>query len=420
MYEIKQELNHQTLEGWRVVHDYSGLKTNGSNYPELQQDALLPYGLQIAPESIPQSTDYEIASSGHDIGTATPSLTSVGLCYFLRADILPPEHDLTRESTPEYDAPAGAHPYEHSYQCTYNVFQWLPDQRSRPTTASFVTSVQQTYQGTFTPPSYQSESLDSRFCKIGKPSRFFTVGRVFMTLWTEPTKIKYRTDNQVTKAWLGTNVYSEIRRFVVIREGKGYSLCLPVHTYGGQGALKPRLNAEEHAAVYVKGTEPMVQKEEEMTVEPFPVIVENTDDNDCKVLHPMSRINLGKIYTVEHYSRVLKIGRVDPEHLVRLRQCAGVNSVPKTAPLQVDDKGGSQLDVGKGTSNVDKTGAGGNARSDKQKFPMINSRYDSRFVQHQENTESYPKGQPMSESKLQGGAKPFSQGPLHLANGSGK
>jgi hypothetical protein len=46
MYEIKQELNHQTLEGWRVVHDYSDLKTNGSNYPELQQDAPLPYGLQ--------------------------------------------------------------------------------------------------------------------------------------------------------------------------------------------------------------------------------------------------------------------------------------------------------------------------------------------------------------------------------------
>ncbi|PQE22091.1 heterokaryon incompatibility protein [Rutstroemia sp. NJR-2017a BVV2] len=374
--------------GWRGVHDYGDLKINGNNYPELQQDAPVPYGLR-APESIPQCTDYGISRSGHDIGTATSPLTSVDLCCFLRAENFPFIQGLTRDSATEYGVPVDARPYEHTYQYTYNVFQWLPDQIFWGTTASFVTSVQQTYQGTFTPPSNLRESLDSH--------------------------------NQVTKAWLGTNVYSEIRRFVVIREGKGYSLCLPVHTYGGQGTLKPRLNAEEHAVIYVKGTKPMVQKEEEMTVEPFPVIVENFDDNDCKVLHPMSRINLGKIYTVEHYSRVLKIGRVDPEHLVRLRQCAGVNSVPKTAPLPVNDKGVSQLDVHKGTLDVEKTaqtGAGGNDRSNKRNSNVVNLRDDSRSTLHQVKTESYPSRQLMSESKLQGDAKPFSQGPLHPANGS--
>jgi hypothetical protein len=109
----------------------------------------------------------------------------------------------------------------------------------------------------------------------------------------------------------------------VIREGRGYSLCLAIHTYNGRGTLKAGVIAEEHAALYPATQPAIMPRDEKMNVQPFPIIIE-TDKAD--EISPMSRINLRKIYTVEHYNRVCNIGRIEPAHVDRLEQSSTLGS----------------------------------------------------------------------------------------------
>lgn len=51
-----------------------------------------------------------------------------------------------------------------------------------------------------------------------------------------------------------------------------------------------------------------------MSKEPFPIKVEDPKE----IIHPKSRLNFGRVYTVEHNIKVLKVGRIPDEHLARL------------------------------------------------------------------------------------------------------
>ncbi|KAM3067742.1 hypothetical protein ACMFMG_011478 [Clarireedia jacksonii] len=159
-----------------------------------------------------------------------------------------------------------------------------------------------------------------------QPSRFFKIGRVFKMLWTEPVNPRVSSEmraSHFSKTYLGGDAYTEVRRFVVIREGKGYSLCSAIHTYSGHGTLKRGVISEEHAAIYDRTQSVKVLADEKMIVQPFPMIVET---NEIGGISPMSRINLGKIYTVEHYVRVCGVGRIDPAHVARLEQSSALGN----------------------------------------------------------------------------------------------
>lgn len=61
---------------------------------------------------------------------------------------------------------------------------------------------------------------------------FWKFGRVFMMLWTEPAQVPKvpreggtRNGSHISTVWLGEPAYSEIRRFVVVGEGHGNSIC---------------------------------------------------------------------------------------------------------------------------------------------------------------------------------------------------
>jgi hypothetical protein len=61
--------------------------------------------------------------------------------------------------------------------------------------------------------------------------RFWKIGRVFMMLWTSldpelvPEGGGTRNGSDISTTWLKGEVYSEIRRFVVIAEGYGNIIC---------------------------------------------------------------------------------------------------------------------------------------------------------------------------------------------------
>ena len=94
--------------------------------------------------------------------------------------------------------------------------------------------------------------------------------------------------------------------------------CSPIHTYGGQGTLKENLaDPEAHAIIYTSGSAPgeLSYKEDGITywedLSKDPIKVKSEQDGPEGILHPASRLNYSKLYTIEKHLRVLKIGMVE-------------------------------------------------------------------------------------------------------------
>lgn len=144
-----------------------------------------------------------------------------------------------------------------------------------------------------------------------------------MMPWTEPARSDAQkggrpNNTQFSVTWLGGKAYTEIRRFVIVHEGHGNSLCCPIHTYGNQATLKPNLSEpDQHTIIHTAEQCPPVHSytdkhgntiSEELPLDPIRVTSERNDAEGQ--LHPLSRLNYSKIYTIEHFVRVLNIGLV--------------------------------------------------------------------------------------------------------------
>jgi hypothetical protein len=126
-----------------------------------------------------------------------------------------------------------------------------------------------------------------------------------------------------TKVNYGELVFSKIRRFVVIRERNYSCLCLPLSTYSGQGAAKSDVRAQDHAAAYAVGYaganpegRPKLHPLEKLNMQPFPIIVEEPDER----IDPMTRINFGQVFTIQHNLKIARIGRIPKSHFALLDQ----------------------------------------------------------------------------------------------------
>jgi hypothetical protein len=98
----------------------------------------------------------------------------------------------------------------------------------------------------------------------------------------------------------------------------------PIHTYGGRGTAKRDIIVEKHAVIYTGNNPPALLPNEpaQRLLEKTPIRV----DPEGHFLHKASRINFGKVHTLEHNRKVLPVGRVCSEHMNNLftyyRQCA--------------------------------------------------------------------------------------------------
>ena len=161
------------------------------------------------------------------------------------------------------------------------------------------------------------------------------MGRVFKTLWTEPaggttTAMDTRFYKETSYGELS---FTKMRRFVVVRKRLHSCLCLAIYTYSGQGATKSNVRPQDHALVYTHGSEePTPLPEEQSKKGAFPIIVEEPTET----IDPMSRLDFSRIYTVEHNVKVLKIGRISPEHHERLEKYFVESIVPPPDTLDFD------------------------------------------------------------------------------------
>ncbi|KAJ5384065.1 hypothetical protein N7517_001976 [Penicillium concentricum] len=158
------------------------------------------------------------------------------------------------------------------------------------------------------------ETLDPRYKRQSDPRRFFRVGRVFSMLWHENAgwhgtvlskKVSHSSSSPFTRGKYQEPIYSSIRRMIVVKEQRG--CCWPITTYSGQGVAKAGIDRSKHVVLHMRGDRPrIVQAEPRMAKEPLEVDPARPDQKqDC-----MSRVNFGKVYTVEHNVKVLPIGKI--------------------------------------------------------------------------------------------------------------
>ncbi|KAN0104755.1 hypothetical protein V8E51_010500 [Hyaloscypha variabilis] len=154
--------------------------------------------------------------------------------------------------------------------------------------------------------STSKDKLDPRF-KVHK-SKDFYFGRVFKVLWSEPVG-SGGTEITVENAKYGEKSFHKVRRFIVVRKNKGHSTCIPILTYGYQGALKRGVHPEDHTVVYSSKTEgPFYLEGEKELLRKRPIRLDMKDPSEK--LDPLSRLNYAKTYTVEHNVKVYFIGCV--------------------------------------------------------------------------------------------------------------
>jgi hypothetical protein len=165
----------------------------------------------------------------------------------------------------------------------------------------------------------KQEELDHRYYVRPDGEKFFKVGKVFAMLWHESVgypKGGHLSNKEQFKAYragkYGEGVYSHIVRMVVVKERHGYCWCIPIHTYGGRGVMKPGFNQQDqraHAIIYMDNTRPASTSEEEMrlmTKQPIAVHAASSDQR----LRIMSRLNFGAPYSVQMNVKVMDVGTI--------------------------------------------------------------------------------------------------------------
>ncbi|GIJ89049.1 hypothetical protein Asppvi_007978 [Aspergillus pseudoviridinutans] len=176
-------------------------------------------------------------------------------------------------------------------------------------------------------------TLDWRYQVQRPPGDFFVVGRVFAILWHEGkgqqgtvisqgtvipdfNSLGRSTQNQFTRGRFGEEIFSGIRRMVVVKAMSQCAWCVPITTYGGKGVAKPGVDPAKHAIVYMRGSVPTCKADEpRMTKEPLEVEPARPDER----LDEMSRLNFGKVYTVEHNVKVRNVGMISRISMVKFR-----------------------------------------------------------------------------------------------------
>jgi len=162
-------------------------------------------------------------------------------------------------------------------------------------------------------------------------------------LWSEPAgaiannlACNGSVNTSITAGPFGQGVFSQIRRFVIMEVNLenhfvyAWSVpsCTPpkhtcahlssaIFTYNGQGTLKYGCTASEHAPVYMTGSQATTYQgelERGMTKAP----IEITPIEGAEIIHPASRLRLGKHYPIGWGVKAREIGIVAPRHRSRL------------------------------------------------------------------------------------------------------
>ncbi|KAK5742064.1 hypothetical protein LTR17_003572 [Elasticomyces elasticus] len=163
-------------------------------------------------------------------------------------------------------------------------------------------------------------SLDPAFKMRQDPKRFFVVGKVFRSVWSEQAEFRGRPDSSASEGWsqdsFGLWVFTKMRLFVVVDASERSCTALAITSYNGQGVDKVGVNASDHCIVHTGRTVPSAPEASGNMMQPNAIWV---DQDSIDKLDPMSRLDLRKPYTLHHTLRVKPFGKVNRASVVHLQ-----------------------------------------------------------------------------------------------------
>ncbi|MCJ1480724.1 hypothetical protein MMC06_000879 [Schaereria dolodes] len=170
----------------------------------------------------------------------------------------------------------------------------------------------------------EQASLDPAYQTRHDEWEFFIPGRVFAILWWEPLGSLSKEQSRVPIHVLGPSMvkfgeraFAKIRRFVVVRAKpqQHWSKCIAISTHDGKATTKKSLDQKEHTIIYTGDYAPSrLPEERKLNKEAIKIV----PVNPSMKLDPLSRVNLVKVYPVEHNLKVKEVGRVSGPHLKKL------------------------------------------------------------------------------------------------------
>ncbi|KAH6644151.1 hypothetical protein C7974DRAFT_407853 [Boeremia exigua] len=169
------------------------------------------------------------------------------------------------------------------------------------------------------------DRLDQRYRvrERAEAHRFFKTGRVFAMLWSEAASENLARNGTettgITICRFGQSVYSQIRRFVVVRVNRDrhFVYALAISTYGGRGAMKNGCDPSEHTIVHLNNVEPYwLPGEVNRGMTKDPISIEPVEQNE--EMDPRSRLRCGKIYSIEWNVKLRDIGMVSSHDKTKL------------------------------------------------------------------------------------------------------
>ncbi|KAF2215317.1 hypothetical protein CERZMDRAFT_35496, partial [Cercospora zeae-maydis SCOH1-5] len=149
-----------------------------------------------------------------------------------------------------------------------------------------------------------------------RPTKFFKVGRVFMVLWTEPEGSNADANSVYSfPVAFGERAQAKIRRFIVIAPRQQHSLAIPIISHQNHGVVNRNMDNGDHGMVHMGPAVPAPLPGERAML---PAAVRVIPDDPTEKLKPTSRINYGKIYTIEHNVKAKGVGMVHENSLQAL------------------------------------------------------------------------------------------------------
>jgi hypothetical protein len=212
-----------------------------------------------------------------------------------------------------FQTPHSTETYEQSQ--VYGSSQHDHNQSSRTATApSTIIDNQQTHSNAHryiagTPAKGTSEKIDKSYqIRTKDYKKFFKVGRVFSTLWTEGLggNVGKFDPTFISVVRFGEKVHTKVRRFVVVREGNRSVTCLPVTSYDRAGPSKAGIQLSDHGFIYSRRVPTTVEGM-------IPTALKVNISKGAAHLQDPSLINYAKVYTVETNVKVKDVGDLDSD-----------------------------------------------------------------------------------------------------------
>jgi hypothetical protein len=220
----------------------------------------------------------------------------------------------------DYSQPPFSPPPQDPYQGQYNP----RNQRRFP--RGIGNNVAGTYNG---PTTLHYEPIDHSF--FVRPKSFFHEGRVFAVIMNETAGsnahkpidvvVDYTTPSNASNAsinrvkYLDNYVYTNKRRFVVVRQRKEFCFACPIFTYGRRATKKPGVRAEEHGIIYSEGRSPQLIPGELGITKSSIGVVMAEGQTDLQI---ESRIYYGIHHPIQYNVKVKDIGQIIQSHVPTL------------------------------------------------------------------------------------------------------